>query len=296
MKITVSKDYENTRLDNFIKKQFEDLTLNDICIMIDSNKILINGELLDKKYRVQKNDIIDILYEESELPNFKSFISLSEEEIQFIKDSIVFENENFVIFNKNPKYIVHDNRGHNNGLVDMLKAYTKNLNFCFVNRIDRDTSGLIIGSKSLETTRDLSAEIKNRQVDKQYYILVNGVPAEDTFTIKSYLKKLSRKVIEVDKDEEGGKESISHFEVIKRGKSRTILRGILETGRTHQLRVHLANYGMPIVGDKKYGFNDKEEIMHLFSHKIIINKYNFVIDLDYPEYFNENLEICKERF
>lgn len=289
MNFTVNKAYENTRLDKYIKKHFTNFHIQEIIDLIKDGKVLLNNEILEYNYRLKENDFIQILLKDEELPELKTFKILDKEKVDFIKSSIAYEDENLLIFNKKPGYVVHHNNSHDNGLVDMLRDYKQNMNFTFVNRIDRATSGLIIGSKNLKTTRELSNEIRAKKIYKEYYILVNGIPKEDKFTISTYLKKLSRKVVEVSSDDEEGKLSISHFEVLKRGENRSILRGILETGRTHQLRVHLANFGIPIVGDRKYG-NKNEGIMHLFSHKIIIEKYDFELDLDYPDYFEENLK------
>jgi 23S rRNA pseudouridine955/2504/2580 synthase len=161
------------------------------------------------------------------------------------------------------------------------------MNFTFVNRIDKATSGLIIGAKDLVTVRELSKEIKDRKVDKFYYVLVDGTTKEDEFQIASFLKKTETRVIELDKYEEGAKESISYFKVVRRGKKRCILEAKLGTGRTHQLRVQLAERGMPIVGDMKYG-KKNGGIMLLFSHRVIIKKYSIDVNLDIPEYFLEN--------
>ena len=154
--------------------------------------------------------------------------------------------------------------------------------------IDKATSGLIIGAKDLITVRELSEEIKNRNVGKYYYILVDGLAKQDEFQIVSYLKKTEERVVELDSYEEGAKESISYFSVVRRGEKRCILEAELGTGRTHQLRVQLAERGLPIHGDMKYG-NKNSDAMHLFSHRVVIEKYGIDVNLDIPDYFLENL-------
>lgn len=183
---------------------------------------------------------------------------------------------------------MHKGSGYDFGISELLKGYLKNPNFNFVNRIDKATSGLIIGAKSLVTARELAEEIRNRNIDKRYYILVEGKVKDKEFTIKSYLKKIEDKVIEVEKFEEGAKESLSFFKVKKYGKDCTLLEGTLGSGRTHQLRVQLANMGNAIIGDTKYG-KGKEKIMYLFSHYLKINKYGIEIDLPIPDEYIKRL-------
>lgn len=159
--------------------------------------------------------------------------------------------------------VMHKGSGHEYGVSEILKEYLKNPNFNFVNRIDKATSGLVVGTKSLVVNRELSEEIRERNIEKKYYILVDGRVKKKEFKIKSFLKKLEDRVVELEKYEEGAKESISYFKVIESGKNCTLLEGTLGSGRTHQLRVQLAAMGNPIVGDTKYG-RGREKLMYLF--------------------------------
>jgi len=283
MDYKITEEYKDTRVDKFIRKKYEGVKLGEIFKYLRTKKIKVNGKKVEGKYRLQVGDIVNVFLREGATIE-KSFIELTEKEIEYLKTGIVYEDEKILIFDKKPDMVMHKGSGHDYGLSEMLKAYTKNMNFTFVNRIDKATSGMIIGAKTLPVVRELSEEIRERKVEKKYYILVDGKPKQNKFVIKSYLKKTETKVVELDEYEEGAKESISYFKTIKNGKERTLLEGILGTGRTHQLRVQLANEKLPIVGDMKYG-TSKENMMYLYSYYVNIPRYNIEIEREIPGNF-----------
>ena len=217
-----------------------------------------------------------------------NFVKIDKNDIEYIKKYIVYEDENILIFNKEANMVMHKGSGHEYGISEIIKGYLGNSDFNFVNRIDKSTSGLVIGAKNLVTARELSEEIRDRNIDKKYYIIVDGKVEKKEFVIKSYLKKLDDKVVELEKFEPGAKESISKFKVIRYGKNCTLLEGTLGSGRTHQLRVQLSSFGHPIMGDNKYG-RGKGGIMYLFSYYLNIKKYNIAIELPLPIEYNKVL-------
>ncbi|OQY41417.1 MAG: RNA pseudouridine synthase [Fusobacteriia bacterium 4572_74] len=283
MDYKITEEYKDTRVDKYVRKKYEGVKLGEIFKYLRTKKIKVNGKKVEGKYRLQVGDIVNVFLREGATVE-KSFIELTEKEIKYLEAGIVYEDERILIFDKKPDMVMHKGSGHDYGLSEMLKAYTKNMNFTFVNRIDKATSGMIIGAKTLPVVRELSEEIRERRIEKKYYILVDGKPKKNKFTIKSYLKKTETKVIELDEYEEGAKESISYFKTIKNGKKRTLLEGLLGTGRTHQLRVQLANEKLPIVGDMKYG-TSKESMMYLYSYYVNIPKYDIEIEREIPENF-----------
>ncbi|MHD0318145.1 RluA family pseudouridine synthase [Fusobacterium sp. THCT1E2] len=287
MEYIVDKEYEDVRLDKFLRKKYEDIPLTEIFKGIRTGKIKVNGKKSKENYRLQLNDEIKVFFKGGETKEEK-LLDVEDKGIEKIKKSIVYEDENILIFNKKNNMVMHKGSGYDFGISELLKGYLKNPNFNFVNRIDKATSGLIIGAKSLVTARELAEEIRNRNIDKKYYILVEGKVKEREFIIKSYLKKIEDKVIEVEEFEEGAKESLSSFEVKKYGKDCTLLEGALGSGRTHQLRVQLANMGNAIIGDTKYG-RGKEKMMYLFSHYLKINKYGIEINLPIPDEYIKRL-------
>jgi 23S rRNA pseudouridine955/2504/2580 synthase len=287
MEYKIGENFHDTRLDKFIRKKYEGINLTEIFKLIRKGRIKVNGKKVKQNYRLQSEDVVKIFYIGGETAK-KEFINLSQEEIDYIKNGIVYEDDRVILFNKAPNMVMHKGSGHNYGLSEMLKSYYNKEEFTFINRIDKATSGLIIGAKTLPVTRELSQEMRDGNINKKYYILVEGLVKKEEFKVKSYLKKTETQVIELDKYEDGAKESISYFKVIQKGKNRTILEGTLGTGRTHQLRVHLANMGHPIVGDAKYGENSRGE-MCLFSHLTEIPLYNIHVDLPLPQNFKNKL-------
>ncbi|WP_294654530.1 RluA family pseudouridine synthase [uncultured Fusobacterium sp.] len=287
MEYIIDKEYEDVRLDRFLRKKYEDISLTEIFKGIRTGKVKVNGKKSKENYRLQLEDIVKVFFNGGETKEEKP-VSIENREIEKIKKSIVYEDEKVLIFNKKNNMVMHKGSGYEYGISEMLKSYLKNENFNFVNRIDKATSGLIIGAKSLVVARELAEDIRNRDIEKKYYILVNGRVREKEFKIKSWLKKVEDRVIEVEEFQEGAKESTSSFKVVEYGKNCTLLEGTLGSGRTHQLRVQLANRGNYIIGDNKYG-KDKEKMMYLFSHYVKIERYGIEINLPIPKEFLDRL-------
>lgn len=287
MEYIIDKEYENVRLDRFLRKKYEDISLTEIFKGIRTGKVKVNGKKSKENYRLQMEDIVKVFFNGGETKEEKP-VSIEDREIEKIKKSIVYEDEKVLIFNKKNNMVMHKGSGYEYGISEMIKSYLKNENFNFVNRIDKATSGLIIGVKSLVVARELAEDIRNRDIEKKYYILVNGRVREKEFKIKSWLKKVEDRVIEVEEFQEGAKESTSSFKVVEHGKNCTLLEGTLGSGRTHQLRVQLANRGNYIIGDNKYG-KGKEKMMYLFSHYVKIERYGIEINLPIPKEFLDRL-------
>ena len=287
MEYIIDKEYEDVRLDRFLRKKYEDISLTEIFKGIRTGKVKVNGKKSKENYRLQLGDIIKVFFNGGETKEEKP-VSIENKEIEKIKKSIVYEDEKVLIFNKKNNMVMHKGSGYEYGISEMIKSYLKNENFNFVNRIDKATSGLIIGAKSLVVARELAEDIRNREIEKKYYILVNGRVREKEFKIKSWLKKVEDRVIEVEEFQEGAKESTSSFKVVEYGKNCTLLEGTLGSGRTHQLRVQLANRGNYIIGDNKYG-KGKEKMMYLFSHYVKIERYGIEINLPIPKEFLDRL-------
>jgi 23S rRNA pseudouridine955/2504/2580 synthase len=283
----IDKEYEDVRLDRFLRKKYEDISLTEIFKGIRTGKVKVNGKKSKENYRLQLEDVVKVFFNGGETKEEKP-VSIENKEIEKIKKSIVYEDERVLIFNKKNNMVMHKGSGYEYGISEMIKSYLKNENFNFVNRIDKATSGLIIGAKSLVVARELAEDIRNRDIEKKYYILVNGRVREKEFKIKSWLKKVEDKVIEVEEFQEGAKESTSSFKVVEYGKNCTLLEGTLGSGRTHQLRVQLANRGNYIIGDNKYG-KGREKMMYLFSHYVKIERYDIEINLPIPKDFLEKL-------
>lgn len=289
----IDDEYSGVRVDRYLRKKLKDMPLSDIYKMIRKGKIKINEKKIKQDTRLISGDVLQLylkISEDSE-PISEIFIDLSLERKAQLKKMIVFENEDLFIINKIAGDVIHKGSSHNISLLEEFRSYFQSNIVNFVNRIDKDTSGLVIAAKNIKTARSLAEYIRNKSIEKKYYILIEGHIAEDSFQLENYLKKddTEEKVLVSDIEKEGYKKSITHFKKIKTSPNYTILEADLKTGRTHQLRAQLAHINCPILGDKKYGKTNKEnnniENMFLFSHYLHIPEKNIKIDLDIPVSF-----------
>jgi len=280
----ITRDFHNVRLDRFIRKRYREIALTGIFRLIRKGRVRVNGKRKKPDYRLQENDVVHVNISTSP-SSVKPLVRLSPDQRKQAADSIVYGDDNIVLCNKPPGLAMHRGSGHEFGFVELLQSYTKNPQFTFVNRIDKATSGLVIGAKNLVTSRKLSELFRQQAIEKQYLIMVDGLVGQDHFTITSFLKKEDDRVEEYTNDHDGAKKAVSSFSVIERYTNTTLLEARLLTGRTHQLRVQLAKRNHPIVGDIKYG-NCRAQNMLLFSRRVVIPAFNLDVTLPVPEYFH----------
>lgn len=287
MKYIIEKDNEGVRLDRYLRKKLKTTPLTEIFKALRIGKIKVNNKKKKENYRLVEGDKLFIGLEvpEEEI----KFINLESKDKNFLKEGIVFEDKDLLIFNKKKDMVMHKGSGFDYGISEMFKAYFQSNDFNFVNRIDKKTSGLVIGAKNKISTRLLTEEIRENRVKKKYYILVKGIIDQDKFVIENYLKKIEDKVIVTSKEDKGSKLAVTIFKVIKRKNNLTLLEGELLTGRTHQLRVQLSNLGYPILGDTRYG-NGREKMLFLNSFYCKIEKFNIEVKLELPKEFREKLK------
>ena len=250
----IDEEYESVRVDRFLRKHLKNINLSEIYKMLRKGKIKVNNKKISQDYRLILGDIVFIFLPENfKENNEEKFIELSQERKEKLKEMIVFENENLFVINKSLGDVVHKGSGHNISLLEEFRSYYSNNNINFVNRIDKLTSGLVIGAKNIKTAREIAKEIQSGNIVKKYYILVNGKIEKDDFIIENYLKKDEEKVIVSDIEKKDYKRSITHYKRINGNDDYTLLEAELKTGRTHQLRAQLSHIGHTIVGDTKYG-------------------------------------------
>ena len=295
--ITVNKEEKN-RLDSYIAKEDKNLSRSMIQKLLDENKITVNGNNVKASYKVQLGDKIQI---EIEPPKE---IKLEAEDIPI---EVVYEDKDIIVVNKPKGLVVHPANGNPDGtLVNAIMAICKDslsgiggeLRPGIVHRLDKDTSGLLIVAKNDKAHIEMSEQIKDRKVKKTYIALVRGTIAENEATINMPIGRSTRdrKKMAVSKN---GKEAITHFKVLNRyttsKASYTLLEVKIDTGRTHQIRVHMAEIGHPVIGDMVYSngrneFGIEGQCLHAqkleFTHPI--TQKEMKLEAKIPEYF-ENI-------
>ncbi|MGL4909950.1 MAG: pseudouridine synthase, partial [Cetobacterium sp.] len=200
MEYIIDSSFNEARLDRFLRKKYENTPLTEIFKGIRTGKIKVNGKKSKENYRLKEGDIVKVLISGGETED-KELITISNKELETLKKGIVYEDEKVVIFNKEPNMVMHKGSGHDYGISELFKSYYKTDEFNFVNRIDKSTSGLVIGAKNLAVTRELAQEVREGNTDKKYYILVDGIVSKNEFTLKTYLRKEETKVVELEKYE-----------------------------------------------------------------------------------------------
>ena len=239
MKETVV-EMQNGRLDKVCSEIFSDYSRSQIKQLLDGGNITVNGKTEKAKYKVKSGDVIRL-----EEPETKT-LELRPENIPL---DIVYEDDDVIVINKPQGMVVHPAPGHDeHTLVNALLYHCPGI----VHRIDKDTSGLLMVAKNDKAHRSLAKQLKDKTNIREYVALVHGRIAEDEGTINAPIGRSlkDRKKQAVVKD---GRNAVTHFEVLKRYRDYTFVKCILETGRTHQIRVHMKYIGHPLVGDPLYG-------------------------------------------
>lgn len=295
-KLIVEEKDKGIRLDVYIVDKVSNLSRMSVKRLIEDNNIIVNGKNEKNSYKVKNGDIIQI-----DIPQPKD----SGIKAQNIPVDIVYEDSDIIVVNKPKGMVVHPANGNWDGtLVNAIMAICKNslsgiggdIRPGIVHRLDKDTSGLLIVAKNDKAHISMSDKIKNREVTKIYYALVRGIVKENEATINMPIGRSQndRKKMAIIKE---GKEAITHFKVLKRYNKYTLLEVKIDTGRTHQIRVHLSEIGYPIVGDMTYSNGKNEfgisgQLLHAkileFEHPITNKKLRLETVL--PNEFNMILQ------
>ena len=295
-KYIVKNESQGKRLDKYVTEQNTEITRTAVQRLIDEKNILVNGKEQKASYKVNENDVVEV-----EVPEPKK-IEIKAEDIPI---EVIYEDSDIVVVNKPKGMVVHPGNGNVDGtLVNAIMAKCEGslsgiggeIRPGIVHRIDKDTSGLLIVAKNDKAHVNLSEQIKEHKVKKTYIALVRGVVKENEATIDMPIgrSKTDRKKMAVCKD---GKNAVTHIKVLKRWEHYTLLQVNIETGRTHQIRVHLSYIGYPIIGDYTYS-NGKNEFgvvgqcLHAQKLEFKHPTTNKIMELEapLPEYFQEIIQ------
>lgn len=294
--VIVKENNQKKRLDSFISEECGlNLSRTMVKKLLDEEKILVNNKLQKASYKPEIGDILTI-----DIPKPKE-IKL---EAQDIPVPVVYEDNDIIVVNKPKGMVVHPANGNPDGtLVNAILAMCKDslsgiggeIRPGIVHRLDKDTSGLLIVAKNDLAHMNMSKQIQERKVTKKYIALVKGNVPEDEATIHMPIARSTkdRKKMAVDAK---GKDAITHFKVLKRYGKYTLLELKIDTGRTHQIRVHMSYIGHPVVGDMVYSngkneFGVEGQMLHAksleFKHPVTNKEMHLEAEL--PEYFKKVL-------
>lgn len=295
-KFIITNNDVNKRLDVFLCSVKSEFSRSHIKNMIENNHIFLNGKTPKSGEKLKLGDVVEI-----EDITIKP-LDVKPENIDI---DIVYEDDDLAVINKPQGLVVHPANGNENGtLVNALLYHLKNLSSIngvirpgIVHRLDKDTSGLLIVAKNDKAHINLAKQIELKTCHRHYIALCVGNFKQDSGTIKTHIarSKKDRKQMAVCDDNEG-KIAITNYNVIERYGTYTLVEFVLQTGRTHQIRVHSKYIGHPIVGDEVYGVKDKfklnGQLLHAykieFNHPSTNERLSFCCDL--PEYFKKVLK------
>ncbi len=298
MEYIVNND-NNERIDQYLSK-IEDLKLSRSKIqkLIETNNILVNGNIIKNNYRLSLNDKISINIVEEE----------TDIKPQDIPLDIIYEDDEVMVINKPSGLVVHPGNGNKeNTLVNALVNHSNKLSKIngefrpgIVHRIDKDTSGLLLVAKTDEAHISLSNQLKEKNINRVYIALVKGVINHDTGEIDAPIGRDEKDRKKMTVTSKNSKNAVTHFRVLKRFKNATLIECKLDTGRTHQIRVHMKYINHPVINDPVY-YNNKNnksfgQMLHAktigFIHPIT-NKY-MEFSVEPPKEFNDILKEYEE--
>lgn len=293
----IVNDSSNERIDKYLSVNTE-LSRTLISKMIDEEYIIVNNKKTKSNYKVKDGDIIII--DES----YKQENDIVPEKLNL---DIVYEDDDIIIINKPSGMVVHPGNGNYSGtLVNGLMYYTNKLSDIngeirpgIVHRIDKDTSGLLIIAKNNKSHEILSEYFQNKTITRTYIALIKGELNTNAATIDAPIGRSENDRKKMAVTAKNSKNAITHLTVLKRYKGYTLVRLKLDTGRTHQIRVHMAYIGHPVYNDPVYT-NDKcsdfGQFLHSYSMDFIhpITKKEMYFECELPEYFSSHLEYLEE--
>lgn len=285
------EENEKIRIDKYLSEKL-DLSRSKIQKLIDNKKVIVNNKTVSANYKIKMGDLIEV----NDDLNYE--INIEKEDIPL---DIVYEDADLLIVNKESGMVTHPAPGHyTKTLVNALLykfdiSTTTDIRPGIVHRLDKDTSGLMVVAKNEKTHEKLSEMIKNKEVKRHYIALVEGVIQHETGTIDAPIGRDQYDRQKMAVTDINGKDSITHFKVLKRYKNKTLVECILETGRTHQIRVHMKYINHPVVNDPIYNKKKSDDFGQMLHSKSIefihpITKKEIYFEVEPPKEFMEKLK------
>ena len=299
-KFTVSEDYEGVRLDKYLSEMLPLLSRSNIAHIIDDENVSVDDKICAKKEKLKVGQTVCI-----EIPEAKP-TDIKPEEIPL---DVVYEDSDLLVVNKPKGMVVHPAAGHYEGTLvnalmyhcgDSLSGINGEIRPGILHRIDKDTSGLLIVAKNDFAHVNLASQIKAHSFRREYEAVSEGVFKNTSGTINAPIGRNKNNRLKMAVTETNSKDAITHYEVIKQYNKYAHLKLKLETGRTHQIRVHLSYCGHPIAGDEVYGARKHSGLCGQCLHAKLIGfnhpRTNEYIEFssELPKYFKEFLEKAEQ--
>ena len=304
MKYIVDENDKKKRLDKFLQEKDLNITRSYIKTLIEEGYVKVNEEKVKSGYSLKKDDVVDITIKEDET------CDINPENISL---DIVYEDDDIIIVNKPKGMVVHPANGNYTGTLvnalmyshkDKLSSINGSIRPGIVHRIDKDTSGILVVAKNDEAHKKLSSIFKVHDIKREYIALVKGIIKEDRLDINLPIGRSAKDRKKMAVTNKNSREAVTHIEVLERfyASNVTLVKATLETGRTHQIRVHMSYMHHPIVGDEVYGKKDPKfkvtgQMLHAkllgFKHPTTNEYVEFESEI--PEYFKDILDTLERK-
>lgn len=295
-RFTVEAEQENERLDKYLNILLEECSRNYIQKLIKEGAVTVNEKPVKASSLLHIEDEVSIIVPQPVLPEIRP---------QAIPLDIIYEDDDLIVINKPKNMVVHPAAGHfDDTLVNAVMyhcgEHLSGINGVMrpgiVHRIDKDTTGLLVICKNDACHNDIALQLKDHSIQRTYHAIVTGELKENTGTIDQPIGRHPHERKKMSINQKTGKSAITHYEVLERFSQYTYIRCRLETGRTHQIRVHMASLGHPLLGDELYGrksnrFKTDGQVLHAKTLGFIhpSTKKPVMFDSTLPEYFEQIL-------
>ena len=300
----IDEENSNNRVDIFLANNLDAISRGIVQQLISEGKVTVNGKATKRNYLLKPTDIVEITFE---------LQANGEDEAQDIPIDITFENDDFFVINKHSGLTVHPGAGQkDNTLINAILYIRKEQRdiprYGLVHRLDKDTSGLMVLAKNIKSHTVLTELIQSKNIQRKYYALVHGTPISGKTIDLPIGRHPKNRLLFCVKD--GGREAITHFRIEKRFKNFSLLDVELETGRTHQIRVHLKHIGHPIAGDVSYNNikiwkdaipkeleainNLHRQALHSYSLKFQFLDEKFFFESKLPDDLEKTMELLEK--
>ena len=295
VKIRVEVEQANQRIDKLLSKYFEDFSRTQVQLLIQDKHVQVNGNIVKASYKLVADDEVDI-----HIPDPEDTEILPEN----IPLNVVYEDSDVIVVNKPSGMIVHPSAGIYTGtLVNALLYHCHDLSGIngvmrpgIVHRIDKETSGLLMVAKNDMAHQSLSEQLQEHTVTRRYYALVHGLIPHEIGRIEAPIGRDKNDRQKMTCTDKNAKDAITNFKVIERFKDMSLVECRLETGRTHQIRVHMQYIGYPVYGDPQYGHRRDDTSQGQYLHAKILGFIHprtgeeMYFESELPDYFTEKLE------